>query len=158
MTLAASQPGLVRGLVIAGASAEPAGLRSLPYRALAITMVQLMSSRPDRLNAWFFRTRYPPTIAEPIVANGFWPRGGAEALRALLGERFGQRLARYSGPILILNGQFDLLFRLSARRFAAAAGDVRHVQLAGALHLSNLDRPSAFNRAIREFARSLGPA
>src|SRR5207249_2758465 len=84
MTLAAGQPGLVRGLVIAGASAEPVGFRSLPYRALAIAMVQLMSSRPDRLNAWFFRTRYPPTIAEPIVANGFWPRGGAEALRALL--------------------------------------------------------------------------
>lgn len=157
MTLASSQPTLVRGLVIAGASAEPVGVGSLPYRALAGGMARLAGPRLDRLNAWFFRTRYPPAIAEPIVAGGFWSSGGAEAIRTLFGQRFAPRLAAYPGPTLILNGQLDLLFRLSAATFAAAARDARRVRLVGATHLANLDRPAAFSLAIRRFARSLEP-
>lgn len=155
MTLAARRPGLVRGLVLAGATAEPVGLRSLPYRALAVVLDGLDGPRLNRLNAWFFRSRYPPAIAEPIVAGGFWSRGGATALRALFGQRFVPRLAAYPGPTLILNGQWDLLFRLSAGTFAAAAANPQRVRLAGALHLSNLDQPAAFNEAVRRFARSL---
>jgi pimeloyl-ACP methyl ester carboxylesterase len=158
MNLAATYPELVRGLIVAGASAEPVGLSALSYRALAGALTRFMSSRPGRLNAWFFRRRYPPTIAEPIVAGGFWPRGGAEALRSLAGQRFAPRLAAYPGPRLILNGQFDLPFRFAARRFSAAAGDVRRLRLAGAMHLSTLDRPTAFSLAVRDFARSAGPA
>ena len=156
MTLAARQPERVRGLVLAGATAEPVGVRSLPYRVLAVVLDRFDGPRLERLNAWFFRTRYPAEIAEPIVAGGFWSKGGATALRELFGQRFVPRLAAYSGPTLILNGQWDLLFRLSAGTFAEAAADARRVRLAGALHLSNLDRPAAFNEAVRRFARSLG--
>ena len=155
MALAARQPARVRGIVLAGASAEPVGLRSLPYRALAVALDTLDSPALDRLNAWFFRTRYPPAISDPIVAGGFWSRGGATALWALIGQRFAPQLAAYPGPTLILNGEWDLLFRLSAGTFAAAAADARRVRLLGALHLSNLDRPAAFNEAVRRFARDL---
>jgi pimeloyl-ACP methyl ester carboxylesterase len=155
MALAADHPDLVRGLVLAGASAEPVGVYAIPYRMLALAFTRFATSRPERLSARFFRWRYPPRIADPIIASGFWPTGGAAALRALAGQRFGPRLAAYSGPILIVNGQYDLLFRLTAPRFAAAAADVRRLRLAGASHLSNLDRPASFNRVIREFARSL---
>jgi pimeloyl-ACP methyl ester carboxylesterase len=155
MALAARQPDRVRGLVLAGATAEPTGARSIPYRALAVALDRFDGPALTRLNASFFRRRYPPEIAEPIVAGGFWSKGGATALRALFGQRFTPRLAAYPGPTLILNGQWDLLFRLSAGTFAAAAADARRVQLAGALHLSNLDRPAAFNEAVRRFARSL---
>jgi pimeloyl-ACP methyl ester carboxylesterase len=158
MTLAATHPALVRGLVVAGASAEPAGIRVLAYRALAAVLARADSPALDRLNGWFFRTRYPASIADPIVSGGFWSAGGAVALRTLFGERFVPRLAAYPGPTLILNGEYDLLFRLSARTFAAAAVDSRRVVLAGALHLSNLDRPRAFTLAVREFARSARPA
>ena len=155
MTLAARRPDRVRGLVLAGATAEPTGMRSIPYRALAVALDRFDGPALTRLNAWFFRRRYPPEIAEPIVAGGFWSRGGATALRTLFGQRFKPRLAVYAGPTLILNGQWDLLFRLSAGTFAAAAANARRVQLAGALHLSNLDQPAAFNEAVRRFARSL---
>lgn len=158
MTLAARHPELVRGLVIAGASAEPAGVRVLAYRALAGVMARFDRPGRDRLSRWFFRTRYPAAIADPIVAGGFWSAGGAIALRTLFGERFVPRLAAYGGPALILNGEYDLLFRFSAPDFALGAKHARRVVLAGAVHLSNLDRPSAFNRAVREFARSLGDA
>lgn len=155
MVLAARDPDLVRGLVLAGATAEPVGARSLPYRGLAAILDRFDGPALTRLNAWFFRARYPAAIAEPIVAGGFWSSGGADALRTLFGQRFAPRLAAYPGPTLILNGEWDLLFRLSARSFADAAQDGRRVRLARALHLSNLDQPAAFSHAVREFARSL---
>jgi pimeloyl-ACP methyl ester carboxylesterase len=155
MDLAARAPGLVRGLVLAGASQEPVGWRTLPYRALALVMERAERRRFERLNAWFFRTRFSPAIAEPIVAGGFYSAAGAQALRSLIGESFAPRLAAYDGPVLILNGQFDPIFRLGAARFAGAARDARRVRVAGATHLVNLDRPAAFNVAVRRFAEGL---
>lgn len=156
MALAAREPERVRGLVLAGSTAEPVGFGSVPYRALAAILDRFDGPALVRLNTWFFRTRYPPEIAEPIVAGGFWSKGGAGAVRALFGQRFAPRLAAYPGPTLILNGEWDLLFRLSAGAFAAAARDARRARLPGALHLSNLDRPAEFSRAVRRFAGSLG--
>jgi pimeloyl-ACP methyl ester carboxylesterase len=118
-------------------------------------MNQVDLGRLDRVNVGFFRRRFPPAIAEPIIAGGFWSRGGAAALRAVAGERFAPRLAAYPGPSLILNGEYDLPFRLFAGSFAAVAHDTRRVRLAGATHLANLDRPAAFTEAVRRFAESL---
>ena len=59
MALAARDPGCVRGLVLAGATAEPVGVRSIPYRALAAVMDRFDGPRLDRLNAWFFRAPLP---------------------------------------------------------------------------------------------------
>jgi pimeloyl-ACP methyl ester carboxylesterase len=157
MALAAREPERVRGLVLSGATAEPVGFRAQPYLRLAGVMDRVERERLDRYNAWFFRVRYPAAIAEPIVAGGFWSAGGASALRAVVGQRFIPRLAAYPGPTLILNGEFDFPFRLWAPRFAAAARDARRVRLAGASHLANLDRPAAFNEAVRRFATSLEP-
>ena len=155
MALAAREPERVRGLVLSGATAEPVGLRSLPYLALARVLDSVDDAQLQRLNAWFFRRRYPPAIAEPIVAGGFWYRGGSTALRAVVGERFMPQLAAYPGPTLILNGELDIPFRLFAPAFAAAAHDAHRVRLTGATHLANLDRPAAFSEAVRHFAATL---
>lgn len=158
MALAAREPERVRGLVLSGATAEPVGLRMLPYLALAAAMDGIEPAVLTRLNTWFFQHRYPAAIADPIVAGGFWTDGGAAALRALVGERFVPRLAAYPGPTLIVNGSLDVPFRLFAPTFAAAARDARRVLLKGASHNANLDRPAAFTEAVRRFARSLDPA
>lgn len=155
MELAARWPDGVRGLVLSGATQEPVGLWAAPYRALAWVMQRFDGPALDALNRWFFRARFPPAIAEPIITHGFHSAGGAAALRAIVGERFAPRLAAYDGPVLILNGDLDVLFRLGARRFARAARDVRRVRLGGATHLANLDRPEAFNEAVRRFMTSL---
>ncbi|MDQ2966012.1 MAG: alpha/beta hydrolase [Chloroflexota bacterium] len=152
MELAARSPERVAGLVLAGASREPVGPWSLPYRWLALLL--RVGNRPafDGANARFFRWRFGPAISEPIVAGGFWPRGGAAALAALMGERFVPRLARYPGPTLIVNGALDPLFRLGERAFLAAAQDGRREVIPRATHMLNLDRPAAFNEAVRRFA------
>jgi pimeloyl-ACP methyl ester carboxylesterase len=155
MDVAAHRPELIRGLVLSGATQEPVGVRAVPFRALAWVMDRFDGPSFDRLNAWFFRTRYPAPIADPILAGGFYASGGAEALRALIGEEFRPRLAAYEGPVLILNGELDVLFRLGAGAFAGRARDVRRVRLQGATHLANLDRPKAFNNAVRRFVEDL---
>ena len=155
MELAARDPDRVRGLVLSGASQEPVGLLATPYQALARAMEWFDGPALDTLNAWFFRTRFPPAIAEPIIAGGFYSAGGAAALRNIIGQRFAPRLATYDGPVLILNGDLDVLFRLGAGRFARAALDVRRMRLGGATHLANLDRPEAFSEAVRRFMSNL---
>jgi pimeloyl-ACP methyl ester carboxylesterase len=158
MHLAARRPDLVRGLVLTGATAEPVAWRMAPVRAVAWALSRFDGPRLGALNAWFFRTRFPPRLAEPIVAGGFWSSGGSAALRTLVGERFVPRLAAYPGPTLLLNGAWDVPFRLWAPTFARAARDVRRVRLGGAAHLANLERPDAYNVALRAFLDGLEPA
>ena len=120
-------------------------------------MDRIEDDRLDRLNAWFFRTRYPPDDRRADRRRRVLVDAAVRtALRALVGERFMPRLAAYPGPTLILNGEFDLAFRLSAPDLRGGrAVDARRVRLAGATHLANLDRPLAFSEAVRRFARSL---
>ena len=160
MDLARRAPGRVAGLVLAGATQEPVGLRALPYRGLARVLGVADERRLAALNEWFFRTRYPAAIAGPIIADGFWYRGGADALRALVGERFVPRLAAYRGPVLLINGSLDVLFRMGEPAFLGVARHGRRRVLRGATHLSNLDRPRAFTAAVRDFAAEIsgGPS
>jgi pimeloyl-ACP methyl ester carboxylesterase len=155
MDVAARWPERVRGLVISGATAEPVGPRSLAFRGLAVVLRRAPRRGLERVNRWFVAWRFPPRIADPILAAGFSFSGGETALRSLVGERFLPRLAAYPGPTLILNGELDLFFRPTERAFAAVAADARRVVLRGATHLANLDRPAAFSAAVRRFARSL---
>ena len=155
MHLAERSPDRVRGLVLAGATAEPSGIRQAPYRALALVMDTFDGHGLDAVNRWFFRARFPPSVAEPIVEGGFWATGGAAALRCLAGHRFLPSLAAYPGRTLIVNGEFDLPFRLGQREFARAAQHARIVRLKRATHLCNLDQPAAFNEAVRRFMTEL---
>jgi pimeloyl-ACP methyl ester carboxylesterase len=156
MALAARRPELVSGLVVAGGTAEPVGLRGWFYTGLGALFRLVPERILDAANAWFFRWRYPPSIAGPIVAAGFWFDGGATAVQSLVGERFRPRLAAYDGCSLLINGELDLFFRPGQRAFARAAADARQVTLRRALHLSNLDQPAAFADAVRGFARDVG--
>lgn len=155
MEVAARSPGRVRGLVLAGATAEPVGLVRLPYLAFAWGLDTFSGPRVDAASRWFFEHRFAPSIAGPIVEAGFWPLGGAAAVRAVSRERFRPRLAAYPGRTIILNGEWDLPFRLGAASFARSAQHPQRVVLRGASHLSNLERPATFNAVIRRFARSL---
>jgi pimeloyl-ACP methyl ester carboxylesterase len=158
MDVAARWPDRVRGLVISGATAEPAGRRAIAFRGLAAVFHRTPRTALERVNRAFMARRFPPAIADPILAEGFAFPGGEAALRALSSERFLPRLAAYPGTTLILNGEFDLFFRPTERTFAAAAADPRRVLIRGATHLANLDRPAAFSAAVRRFARSLDRA
>jgi pimeloyl-ACP methyl ester carboxylesterase len=155
MALAARWPDRVAGLAIAGATADPVGVQSLGFRALATAFEVVPEPILGAVYRRFFELRFRPEIVRPIVAAGFGFGGGAVALRSILGRRFTPLLAAYPGPSLLINGEYDLFFRPSERAFAAAAADPRRVLIRGATHLSNLDQPGRFSAAIRRFAGGL---
>jgi pimeloyl-ACP methyl ester carboxylesterase len=156
MAVAASWPERVAGLAISGATAEPVGMRSLAYRGLATIFSSVPEPILDRANRWFFGWRFPPSIADPILAGGFSFAGGAVAVRSLVGERFKPRLAAYPGPSLLINGEYDLFFRPNERGFSDVAADPRRALIRRATHLTNLDQPERFTEVIRRFATRIG--
>ena len=155
MAVAGAHPELVRGLVIAGCTREPErlsraafllyglSLRVVPQRALRAVV--------DRL----FRLRYGTKVAADITVGGYHPRGGGVGVRAVIRGRFRERLLRYGGPILAINGTRDIVFHLGSRQFLAGVPNVTWVALRGASHLSNVDRPAEFTTAIEQFAGGL---
>jgi len=54
-------------------------------------------------------------------------------------------------PVLFLAGEKDGVTPAAMRKLSSAVQGSRYVELAGAGHISNLDRPEAFNRALSEF-------
>jgi pimeloyl-ACP methyl ester carboxylesterase len=154
METAARHPDRVRGLVLAGCSADPFGPVTIAFRILAWILERIPQEMSGRINAWWFRARFQPAIAEPIVERGFWPIGGAMAVRSLLGRRFRDRLASFPGPVLFINGALDPVFRPRGAWFAAGTRSGSVELLARATHLSNLDAPGPFADAVRRFVRS----
>ena len=148
----------VAGLVLAGCSAEPAGPGALPFAGLAWVLDRAPRGALDAVNRWFFRLRYREAIAEPIIEGGFWPRGGAQALRAILDGRYLDRLAWLWTPALIVNGALDPVFGPGGETWASACRGGRHAVIPRAMHLSPLDRPRTFSRVVAAFADEVGRA
>jgi pimeloyl-ACP methyl ester carboxylesterase len=106
---------------------------------------------------WLYRRRYGPDVAAAILANGYFAKGGSVAIKTLPGGRFRERLAAYGGPILVINGELDLVFRLGERRFLEGLDGVTSRRIRWAAHLSNVDRPDEFSDAVEGFVESLAP-
>lgn len=155
MAVAARSPERVRGLVLAGSTAEPSGPAAAAFRLYAWALGTAPQRPFDALNTWFFRHRYPPDIAEPIVEAGYWSRGGAAAVRTLPRSRFRERLLAYGGPILVINGDLDVVFRLGERSFLRGVPNVTRRTFRWTTHLAPLDRPEQFALAVRRFVERL---
>lgn len=155
ISAAARTPGRVRGLVLAGSTAEPSGPAAAAFRLFAWALGALPRRPFDALNAWFFRHRYPPEIAEPLVSGGYWSRGGAAAVGTLQDVQFRDRLLAYGGPVFVLNGDLDLIFRLGERSFLRGVPNVTRRILRWTTHHAPLDRPDAFAGAVRRFVERL---
>lgn len=157
MTAAARSPERVRGLVLAGATREPAGPIRAGFAAFAWTLQLAPEALLRGAMTVLYRRRYGRQVAADILANGYFARGGAVAIRELRGGGFRERLRAYGGPILVINGDLDLVFRFGERGFIEGLPRVSTERLRRAAHLSNVDRPAAFSAAIRSFAERLEP-
>lgn len=157
IAVAARSPERVRGLVLAGATAEPGGIGGLLFRLFALGLRVL----PPRIVGWtsahLVRTRLGPVEARVVGQGGMWLRGGALGVSALTGHRFRAMLRRYAGPVLVINGDLDLVMVLSERWFVHGVRDVTRRRLRRTTHLSNLDRPEEFSALVRRFVGSIAP-
>jgi pimeloyl-ACP methyl ester carboxylesterase len=154
MATAAAAPDRVRGLVVADASLEPSGLAGPGVLAYALLLHWLPARLVRSVNVGLFRRAYGRAVTAEL-AEGFDARAGGRSVLALVRQRFRERLRAYGGPVLILNGDRDVVFVAGERRFVAGLPNVRVERISGAGHLSNLDRPDDFTAAIVRFAASL---
>jgi len=151
---AADDPSLVRGLVVAGASMEPTGLAAAAYLWYGWALRLLPAALTRTVGVGLFRRAYGREVGEALAIGYDAPAGG-RAICSLVGERFRARLLAYGGPILVVNGELDPWFCLGERAFVAGVPGIRTLRLARASHVSSLDRPDAFARAIADFEASL---
>lgn len=102
---------------------------------------------------------YKPEVVERIRAMmlGTRPEGAAAALRAMAARRDQtDLLPEIDVPTLILVGGEDTITPPSdAEAMAAKINDARLVCIEGASHMSNVERPEEFNRALMEFVSGL---
>jgi pimeloyl-ACP methyl ester carboxylesterase len=157
MTVAARSPERVRGLVLAGSTREPTGPARFAYWLVGTGLGLAPQTVLRSIMAFIWRRRYGPQVAAAIMANGYFARGGGTAIRELAHGGFRDRIRAYGGPILVINGNLDLVFRLGERRFLEGVPGVTTRRISWAAHLSNLDRPDDFSNAVEAFVQTLAP-
>jgi pimeloyl-ACP methyl ester carboxylesterase len=157
MAVAGRHPERVRGLVIAGSTREPTGVSRLAFLIYSWALRLVPETAVRALALFYFRRRYGGVLAAAITAGGHFARGGGRAVQRLVGRRFRERLVAYGGPILVINGTLDLVFRIGAGRFLAGVPRVTNRVIPRAGHLSNVDQPEVFTGLIEEFIGSLAP-
>ncbi|MEU8924480.1 alpha/beta hydrolase [Kitasatospora sp. NPDC048545] len=150
-------PERLRGLVLAGASADTRGPWALPYRAVGALVPRLPAHRLARWNDRLLRRLYPPAVVAETIRAGYGFETLPAAWASVLGRFEPGALRRVEAPVLILNGEKDPAFRSGERAFAAAHphGRARIELIPRARHLANFDDPAAFTDALRRFAREL---
>ena len=106
--------------------------------------------------AWF-RQRYGREKGTAITAGGHFARGGGNAVLGLAKGAYREPLRSYGGPILVINGELDLVFRIGQDRFLTGVARATRRMLRRAGHLSNVDQPEVFTQLVEEFIGSLEP-
>jgi pimeloyl-ACP methyl ester carboxylesterase len=155
MDAAAAAPERCRALVLAGSTAIARGARTWPYRLIARAVPLFPETTLTRWNDRLLRRLYDAELVEPQIAAGYGFAAVAASWEAILDRDHTKALRGYPGPVLLLNGARDHLFRSGEKRYLRACPNARLQLLARAGHMSNLDRPAEFNAAIRAFARTV---
>jgi pimeloyl-ACP methyl ester carboxylesterase len=152
---AARHPEAFRGLVLAGCSLDPVGWRGWLFRTYAgvlrRTPVPVLRAVSDAV----LRAAYGAELTRRLRERGEALLGAPAAVSSLVGRRFSSELRAFPGPVLVLNGAADLVFRPGAGRWIEGRPRTTRAVIARAGHISNLDQPATFAHLVRGFARRL---
>ena len=153
LALLRNDPGRVRGLMLADTqtSADDAPGREGRERTAREVLVKGPSSllpMVDKLLAPGASTELRARVAAWISAGV--PEGLAAAQRGMaLRPDSRDILARFGGPVLVLVGRDDVLTPpAKARAMVDLVPGAELVEIPGAGHLANLEKPEAFNAAL----------
>lgn len=139
----------VGALILSGASAAYAGWGGLSTKLYgwAITPVAPFL---NRLNEKALRKALGE-VAEEIIHHGLAIREAVRALRKVPGPDYRGMLARFEGPVLLLNGERDKPNRGEEVDAASVGRDVTIVVVEDAGHACSLTQPEAFSDAVDRF-------
>jgi pimeloyl-ACP methyl ester carboxylesterase len=172
--LAVQHPEVVERLVLvsaAGISSEQLHRRPLLTGArMGMMVAEWVGSRADRLarrpRARALLTggvfRHPVRLPAPLVAEqmrGSGTPGFLDAFDALMSYRIRDRLGAIAVPTLVVWGSGDRLVPLKdADEFARLIPNAEKVVFEDTGHTPQIERPAAFNEALRAFVAEETPA
>jgi pimeloyl-ACP methyl ester carboxylesterase len=155
MEFASRHPEKVSGLTLASCSVNPHLLLALSYRLTAFARRLAARSPAARSTGHLLGRALPRRLSAIIARCWVRMRGRPTGTAELLDIDFTAKIRSYTGPVLFVNGEDDLPFRAGEEEFMAAVRKGKLVVIPGAGHTANLDRPEAFNDALREFVSSV---
>lgn len=153
---ASRAPDRFAGLALTGCSGNPRGMRRAIPAGIALFSRLAGERWLSCVNGIQYRVRYGDALGREQEAAGFAYDAARSALWQIRGRDFIRELRAYDGPVAIINGERDSMFRLSEVMFLAAARDATLQIVPDAGHVANLEQPEAYDRALRRFARSIG--
>lgn len=153
MEFAANHPEKTAGLVLAGCAMDYEGWRRWPYEM----SVRLTETLPQPwLDAFFrlsLRASLPKRVADVVEGIPFNPSVFRNsATMAQSNKRFSDLLATYRKPVLFLQGEYDVVFRMDEKRFLSAVPQARLRVIPHADHTAPLHKVDAFASIVGEFA------
>ena len=162
LDLAASEPALVTGLVLASAGL-PDHDWSEEIRAFGAAEDEALEAgdldRATEVNVEFWVPSASDAVREAIreqQRNAFVLQVGSDDDEELLTEELPSRLGTVDVPALVLVGESDHAdFHAIADRLAAALPDVRRATIAGAGHVPSLEQPEAFDAVVLPFVEAV---
>jgi pimeloyl-ACP methyl ester carboxylesterase len=152
MRYATDMPDRTAGLLLAGCTNDIVAYRQLLYDVSIAISARFPPRVVEKMLSVFFRLTLPPRIADVIVPFPFDQRTFALSRRTATGVEYSKRLERYRKPVLIVNGEWDLLFRPDERKYARAA-NARVIIMRNLDHVAPLRRTADFAGIVRSFAR-----
>ncbi len=153
---AARYPELCMGLVLSGCCIDYRGIVGILSQMDATIAVRVLGlKRLERMQAKSVRSGFPADIGEPQVAAGFAFEVMPAVYRDLRRHDFGALLRTFAGPVLLLNGERDRPNRRAEHALLRSTRDGQLTIIPGAGHLCNLDAPSVFTDAVRQFVATV---
>jgi pimeloyl-ACP methyl ester carboxylesterase len=155
---ALAHPARVRALVLASLPDGAAGGISRIALPFADAIEQRGLDAAGEMFAWGPTSGLDPRGAA-LVRQGFLEHplhGLVHTLRGVLArlpsvDALAPRLASVRQPVLLIAGERDPVARAASQKVLAALPQARLVVVPDAGHVVNLERPAAFNAALREF-------
>ncbi len=165
LALAAAQPNRVRSLVLAdvGAGSEnPWRSQWLAHRWCAMAQQSSTILYEDMLRHEFYKTYANANARARFHMRALIAATPLVGLTHTLAQVIAKRTSLFrqtallrsiKAPTLILRGQHDIACLRSSALLARTIPGAHQLSIAGAGHMVPLERPTAFNRAITEFAQ-----
>lgn len=144
---ASRHPQNLAALVAASCSTLPRGVGLTGYRALA-AMIRRLPDRGLALNNMMARLAVGKEAVRDLSAGGIALDVMDEALKATGSLDPLAGLAKYPGPVWIVNGKLDH-FRIDEKQFARANPRTQLVVIPGATHLLSLVAPQKFGETLK---------
>ena len=147
-------PARCASLVIANSFAVHPDGQAIYDRSVELSRTAGMRGIAEQRAPLLLATSTPPDVTRSVIATmaAIDPAAYRIAARAVWLADQRDRAATISAPTLVLVGSDDPVTPPAlSRKLAEIIPGARYVELEGASHLSNLDRPTQFNRTLERF-------